>query len=200
MSQAARQRWLGIFGLVLLGAIGYGCFIAVRAAFHVIDSMKSDIAMAIIAAGATVLVSILSILLGKVYEARERIQNQHREKKVPVYEELIQFISRVLSGEKIGTAPTQEEIIKFGFNQKMMVWGADEVLLAWVKWLRAISDAEVLKADPLKGLFLYEELILAIRRDLGHKNKSLKRGDVLRLFVNDIDVHLLPAGKMTTRQ
>jgi len=33
-------------------------------------------------------------------------------------------------------------------------------------------------------------LILAIRRDLGHKNSGLKRGDILALFVNDIDKHL----------
>ena len=29
-----------------------------------------------------------------------------------------------------------------------------------------------------------------IRKDLGHKNRGLKRGDILSLFVNDIDTIL----------
>ncbi|MCH7729499.1 MAG: hypothetical protein IH991_23940 [Planctomycetes bacterium] len=35
-------------------------------------------------------------------------------------------------------------------------------------------------------MFIYEDLIRAIRRDLGHKNKDLTKGKLLSLFVNDI--------------
>jgi len=101
-----------------------------------------------------------------------------------------------MSGEKVGNAPSEKETMEFflGFNQKMMVWGSDKVLAAWVKWLRATTNQEALKQSPMLALILYEDLILAIRRDLGHKNKDLKRGDVLRLFVTDIDQHLPKAG------
>ena len=39
-------------------------------------------------------------------------------------------------------------------------------------------------------LFAYEDLLYAVRRDLGHGNRGLKRGDILALFVNDIEEHL----------
>jgi uncharacterized protein YneF (UPF0154 family) len=196
MSSLARQRWSAFVGVILLFAIGGGIFIAIRSTFRVLDSLKSDITVAIIAAGATTLVSILTIVLGKVYESRERIQNQHRERKIPIYEELLQFLFRTINGAKIGNAPSEKETMEFihSFNQKMMVWGADGVVSAWVRWLREISNTESMKKAPFAALALYEDLIFAIRRDLGHKNKALKRGDLLRFFVNDIDQYLPPAG------
>jgi hypothetical protein len=33
----------------------------------------------------------------------------------------------------------------------------------------------------------YEALLRAIRRDLGHSDKGLKQGDLLKLFINDLD-------------
>jgi hypothetical protein len=196
MSPKARQNFLGLVGLVLVAAVLLGVFVAIRGAFRIFASLNSDIAVAIIAAAATVFVSVLSIVLGKVYEARERIQKEHREKKIPVYDDLIRFMFRVMMVSKTGDSPTEKETLDFviGFNQRIMIWGADEVLAAWVKWRRFATEQAAASPEPLKLLFLYEEVILAIRRDLGHKNKGLKRSDILALFVNDIGKQLAPAG------
>ena len=35
-------------------------------------------------------------------------------------------------------------------------------------------------------MFIYEDLIRAVRKDLGHKNKDLTKGKLLSLFINDI--------------
>ena len=51
-----------------------------------------------------------------------------------------------------------------------------------------------MKAEPMKLMLLYESLILAIRKDLGHKNKGLVAGDILALFLNDIEEHLPKKG------
>ena len=50
--------------------------------------------------------------------------------------------------------------------------------------------SNVTAQDPAKSLFVLENMLFAIRRDLGHKNKNLKQGDLLSLFVTDIDQHL----------
>jgi hypothetical protein len=192
MKPKARQTLSAILVFVLLAAFAYGAFVAVRAAVQVLASLKSDIAVAIIAAAATAFVSVLSIVLGKAYEARALVRREHRERKVPVYEDLIKFMSRVLMGSKTGDAPAEKEILQFmsDFTQRIMVWGSDEVLAAWVRWRREAG----LNANPMQLLLLYEQLILTIRRDLGHRNKSLATGDVLALFVNDIDQQLKGKG------
>lgn len=197
MSLKAKQNFLAVVGLLLIVVLCYGAFVAIRSTVAVLSLMKSDLAVAIIAAGATVFVSVLSIVLGKVYEAREQIAREHREKKIPVYEDLLKFMFRILMGTKAGNPPSEAEIIEFmtGFTQRVMVWGSDDVLAVWVKWRRLSVSPDAQKQDPFKLLVVYEELIRAIRRDLGHKNKGLARGDILALFVNDIDKHLPPAGR-----
>jgi hypothetical protein len=43
----------------------------------------------------------------------------------------------------------------------------------------------------VEGLFWLEELMIEIRRDVGYPTTTLKRGDILRLWVNDIDQYLV---------
>jgi hypothetical protein len=33
------------------------------------------------------------------------------------------------------------------------------------------------------------DLMLAVRKDLGYKNNKLNRGDLLRIFINDLEQH-----------
>lgn len=177
-------------GIFLLAMMGLGLYWLIRTAFRVLSSWDSDIAVAIIAAAATVLVSVISVVLGKIYEARTAIQKELRERKTPVYEEFITFIFRVFLGEKTGTAPTEQEMAEFlsNYNQKMMVWGSDSVLREWSAWRRCLEQHTT---DPepnfVAGLVQYEKLILAIRKDLGHKNEGIGKFDILRLFINDLD-------------
>ena len=186
-----RKAWSIILSLLLLAGIGFILFVGARAVAH-FATHNSSIATAIITAAAAVLVSVLSIVLGKLYESRSLIKKEHREKTIPVYEDLITFMFRILMSTKTGNPPSEEEIVKFmsDFTPRAMVWGSDEVLLAWVKWRRTSIDQVAMKTGPMKPMFVYEELILAIRRDLGHKNKGLLPGNILSLFINDIDQHL----------
>ena len=41
-----------------------------------------------------------------------------------------------------------------------------------------------------KLMFGVEDLFRAIRKDLGHGDLLLQRGDILRLYINDVDTFL----------
>jgi hypothetical protein len=41
-------------------------------------------------------------------------------------------------------------------------------------------------------VFAFEQLLYAIRLDLGNDDEHLGRGDLLRVFVTDIDDYLVP--------
>jgi hypothetical protein len=188
MNSRARHILSLLLGFALLAAAGLGLYVIVRESVRVFTSLNSDIAVAIIAAAATIFVSVLSIVLGKVYEAKSLVQKEHRERKVPVYEDLMQFMFKVLMSSKTGESVSEKEMMDFmfNFNQRMMVWGSDEVLAAWVAWRRQAVNG----SEPLGLMFRYEKLVFAIRQDLGHQNKKLGTGDILSLFINDIDQHL----------
>jgi len=72
------------------------------------------------------------------------------------------------------------------YTEKLTVWGSDGVVKAY----RSLRMASFTDAAPAQSLFLYENLLMEIRRDLGHKNKGFQRGTLLGLFVNDIDQYL----------
>jgi hypothetical protein len=81
-----------------------------------------------------------------------------------------------------------------------MIWGSDDVFKEFATFRRqsvalaakrqqTLPQGE-LSAESLQALLTFEKLLYAIRADVGHKNKGLVEGDLLSLFVNDIDKYL----------
>ncbi|WP_430109287.1 hypothetical protein [Paenibacillus sp. B1-33] len=158
--------------------------------FSVFKGLQKEVAAALIAASATIVVSVLSVVVAKYYEKKRAIEQEHRNKKIPMYEEFVEFLFKILMNKKLEGEPlTEQEMLKFmsAFTQKLLVWGSDDVVLHWSKYrMMSIND----KSDAMENMFQMEELLYAIRRDTGHKNKKHKKGDILKLFINDIDKYL----------
>lgn len=118
----------------------------------------------------------------------KEIQQEHRRKKIPIYEEFIQFWFKVLFSQQAGSQQVSEkEITKFlsDFTQKLILWGSDEVLRDFSNFRVRFANINPDK-PPIDIMFEFEKLLYDIREDTGHKNRNLKRGDILALFINDI--------------
>lgn len=171
---------LAVFSLIILGSLGV---------WKVGVTLSPQITAAIIAGVATVLVSVFSILWSKRSERLREIEQEQRKQKLPIYEEFVAFVLKLILAEKLGNKPVPEkEMIKFmsTFAQKLIVWGADEVLSEYVAFRHMAATG-----SGLQIAFAVEKLLLAIRKDIGHKNAKLQSGDILRVFINDIDTALL---------
>ena len=72
------------------------------------------------------------------------------------------------------------------FSQALTLWGSSRVIKKWIKF------REIIQENPAKteNLFILEEIVFEIRKDMGQKRKGLKQGDLLSFFVNDIKNHL----------
>ena len=71
-------------------------------------------------------------------------------------------------------------------TQDLVIWGSDDMLRQFRAFREATLKQAAGKAQPLETLLAVEDLLMAIRKDAGHKNKGLKRGSILRLFINDL--------------
>lgn len=179
-----------ILGLMLIIGIGYGFYSIVNYLIEVLTSLQKEVAAAIIAAMATIIVSILSITTGKYYERKIIIEKELREEKIPMYEEFIKFLFDLLLSNKVeGKQMTQDEMIAFfnKFTQKLIIWGSDEVVSQWSNYRRKITQNTT---DTKTNMLELEKLLLAIREDTGHKNKNIHQGELLGLFINDIDNYI----------
>ena len=69
----------------------------------------------------------------------------------------------------------------------VILWGSDEVIHStsiWMFHLRTQNgDTDKIHASIQE----MEELLKLIRKDLGHSNKKIQTGDILRMFINDYD-------------
>lgn len=176
-----------VIGIGITLSTVYGLYLLIIKLFKIFNSLQTEVAAAIVAAMATIIVSVLSVTIGKYYERKRVIENELREKKIPMYEEFIEFYFNLLMSKKInGKEMTQEEMMKFfnRFTQKLIVWGSDEVVRLWSNYRReyALKDG-----NSMENMFEFEKLLLAIRKDTGHKNKHIEKADLLGLFVNDIN-------------
>ncbi|MGD0126922.1 MAG: hypothetical protein ABSF46_16305 [Terriglobia bacterium] len=180
-----------ILALAIIGGVGYGVYALIRSGLAWLASVRSELATAIIAAAGAVLVSVLSVSIAKFLERRETIERETRLKKIPVYESLISLIFGILQQDKPGIAKlTGEELIrKFSaLTENVIVWGSDSVLKRFGEF--RVASLQVGQGQGLiNALATLEDLMLAIRRDLGYKNAKIERGDLLRLFINDLDQH-----------
>lgn len=69
------------------------------------------------------------------------------------------------------------------FAEQMVTWGSSDVIKAWVSFKKLDSMQD---AKPEDKLEILENLFRSIRKDLGNDVRSLKRLDLLRMFVNGL--------------
>jgi hypothetical protein len=69
------------------------------------------------------------------------------------------------------------------FTQGLIVWGSNDVIRKFGTF-RNVSTKDPDAAALAKSL---EDVLLSIRSDLGHSSSGLKRNDLLRLLITDIE-------------
>lgn len=167
-------------GLAWTGIAGSRWFIAL------LKSIDPEVAAAIVTGGVTIIVATAGVFLTKLLESRAAIRQENRAKKIPVYEEIVGFITKLFAGERIPGLKLSEDELAHAHLQlmeKIVCWGSDGVLKAYAD-VRKASLAGVSVAELAQ---LLEALFLAIRKDLGHAVELHRRGDILVFFFNDVD-------------
>jgi hypothetical protein len=148
--------------------------------------LQSAVAGSIVAATIAAIAAFLVNVYIKHREAKERVLQEIRIKKTPVYEELIELIFSVLMAEKLGKkAPAESEIVAkiAGMTPKVVIWASEDVV---TKWNDVRTYVKKSTDTPLDQFTPWNNLLRAIRKDLGHGDQKLERWALLRLFVNDL--------------
>jgi hypothetical protein len=193
-SPSTTARWwhypLAI-GLVVLAAVAL--WFLVRFLWATFTGLQKEVAAALVAGSATILVSVISVIATRYYERKRIIDQQLRERKMPMYEKFIDFWMRYMLAENLGKPQaTESELQDFivDFTKELLVWGSDEVVSEWSRFRRTLSNMTSPDEVSTAMLFQFERMLLSMRREFGHTNRKLKTGDILGLYINDIDEYL----------
>ena len=186
-----KQQPVSIFiSLLVVGLLGLGVYWLITALFDKLNSVDSDLGKALVTGGATVSIAVVSLVFGKLWEQKVKIQQDIREKKIPVYEKQIAIFFSILFAGKYGEQkPTENELGKAfqDFTEKLIIWGGAEVIQAWLAF--RLHDWQ--NSKTVEGFLKVEALLKAIRKDLGNSNSNLAVGDITKLFINDFNIEVL---------
>ena len=76
------------------------------------------------------------------------------------------------------------------FSKGLTLWGSDRVVKKWLKYRKASLENMSPESARPKTKFLMsltiEDIIYEIRKDVGQR-KKLGKGDMLSIFINDIE-------------
>lgn len=189
-----------LYALGVLSAICYIIYLLVKGignliiqGFNAISSITSNmdsvVIVAIITGAISIVTVIISSVISKVIEYKQVTKRYLYEKRETPYSEFIAMVYKLqMSGKNGHEEYTQEQMVEdvSNFSQLLTLWGSSTVIKKWIKF-REISQDK--KSGP-ENLFLLEEIVFEIRKDMGQKRNGLQKGDLLSFFVNDIKKHL----------
>ena len=188
-----------IWGLIIFVIIGFLIFILVKSIANLIitgikeivniaSNADSVVIVALITGGISIVTVFISSIVSKIIEYRQTTKRYLYEKREKPYSDFIEMVYRLQMSQKSKEEYTQEQMQKdiLGFSQLLTLWGSSKVIKKWLRF-REISQEK--NVGP-QNLFILEDIIFEIRKDMGQKKKGLKQGDILAFFVNDIKKYL----------
>lgn len=185
-----------IIGILTLAIIGYiivrllGLFIDYAESFiSSLSNMDAVVIVALITGSVSILGVVISSIVSKIIEYRQNIKRYLYEKKEEPYSEFIEMVYKIQENVKKNKEYNHKEMLDdiFSFSKKLTLWGSSKVIRKWLAF-REISQEQ--NDNPTDNLFILEEIIFEIRKDMGQKKSGLKQGDILAFFVNDIKDYL----------
>lgn len=162
-----------------LGLVAWGVY----AFFQYLSTVPKELAAPLIAASATVFVATATVMIGRYYERKKELDALYRDKKTEIYDEFLKEFFTLFFNAGEDSAKTEKDLVPFlrEFTRKLVLWSGPEVIEAFVAWKDHLA-----KGNPdAKSIFLTEAFLLAIRKDLRHTNKSLRKGFFARLFLRE---------------
>ena len=174
----AKQRIIGLLGLFLVGAFALGLYRIASVLWVAVQGAQPTVAAASIAGAASVVVSTLTVMVGRYFERRKELEALYREKKMPIYTEFLKALVRQFQGGDASS--TNVEALVSTLKQwhiDIILWGGPDVVNAYLDWKAALSETPLAARTVAK----MDNLIFAIRRELGNTNRGLPTGLFARL-------------------
>ncbi len=187
------NKIISVMAVTVIVVILLCAFVTVRWMIRGIAGFDEKMTVAIIAACTTVIVSVATVVYTQQKTKTREIDNSHRPQKVEIYKRFMDTavvgLLKASKEKRIESPEYQRELeeLFFSFTGDVIVWGSPSVIRAYSAFRSAGANPNI--------LLRVDDLLKAMRKDLGNSNWGLTRGELIKLFVNDpekLDEILLP--------
>jgi hypothetical protein len=182
-------KLIAVIAAALLTFVGGAAvYAAISEVAHLYAKADSQLKLGVITAFGS---AIAFIINNAIQSSRERKAKLFESKRV-AYENFFQLFFSMFHAQKMGTPLSEHEIFTefHDFVKAVMVWGSSDTIKAVLEFQRVASGG--LQAADGTALFSpVENLLRALRKDLGHSDASLKKLDLTKLIVRFEDHGIL---------
>lgn len=179
-------KWNTFFAFIILFLLGIGASFLLKiigkGIIKFIDSLielSSKLDAVIIVALITAIVTIISGVISKIIDYKQKRNEYLSQKREEPYAEFINVYYKMQEKITKGDVYSQEEMFDDiqKFQKKLMLWGSNRVIRSWIDFRENANSNET------STLFYMENILYAIRKDMGYKN--LGKGKLLSMSIND---------------
>jgi hypothetical protein len=184
------QLLLGFLALIAMAFLGLWALVSIWAG---LTSLQPQVLGPLLVASGTIVSVSITVVVGQLLQRRAAYEQAQRPTKVEIYE---RFMTKWFDFLQLGKAKDQRkpvvaddpEMVEYfaQFAREVILWGSGRVLADYSHFTAEIRTA-LDEAAQQEALFSFEKTLLSLRIDVGHSNRGVKQGDVLRLFITDID-------------
>ncbi|MFS0518891.1 hypothetical protein ACEYW6_29935 [Nostoc sp. UIC 10607] len=164
---------LGLITIAILGLTAWGLF-------HEIGQAPWQFV--------TILIALLGTLITFASNFQIQIRNEQKPKKIEIYDKVIKFFFDSILASKLGREPKTEQELVQGFSDMtpdLILWASDDVLNLYIKFRQVTNNS--MQDSPNNPILLFGQMLLAMRKDLGHQNNHINEHSILGTFVNDVE-------------
>ncbi|WPC67347.1 hypothetical protein SBP18_02270 [Rhodoferax ferrireducens] len=184
-----RSLWPPVFALAVVGIAGWTLYKLAQAVWLELVGVNPQLAVAVVAAGTTLIASTATVMLGRYYERRKEIEAHFRAEKIKIYDEFLAQLFKLFESE--GDSPA--DMVKFlrEWQRKLILWGGSNVLGAYFKWMSRLKQGN----PDAETVFLMDEFFRALRADIGQSSSGLPKGTFAHLILRHGDFFLEQAAR-----
>lgn len=146
------------------------------------SQLDAVIIVALITGAVSITGVILSSIVSKRIEYKKSRQEYLAKKREEPYGQFVDMVYKIQQNSNKPNSYTQKDMIAdiSKFSKEITLWGSPKVVEKWVKFRECRVDPN----GPPENLFILEEIMNEMRKDLGLK--KVKQGNLLAFFINDI--------------
>lgn len=127
--------------------------------------------------------AVIGVLYTQVHTQKREIKSRHFVEKKTAYLRLINFTFDFLENNRKGIENTDEKFLPqfMEFKKDLLVWGDQEVITSYYNF----EDFSNKNPDAAREdlLLLVDDLYRAMRKDLGHNDNKLPRGNLVSINI-----------------
>lgn len=117
---------------------------------------------------------------------KREVNARHFSEKRQAYVQFADMVYDLMMSTKTGKRPpNDQQLMKkiIEFKKMLMLWADSDLILAWQK-IEDHADDKDLGNDPHKAVLMWDDLLRALRKDLGKNDWRLARGRLAATVLN----------------